>query len=205
MSNSGNSRRQFLQLGAMAASALTASAALPAESNAESVIGMPFTATNPRLGLIGTGGRGTSHIENLLAADVRINALCDIVPEKAKAAQTMVEKAGQKAPELYTDGDHAFEKLTARDDLDLVLVATPWNWHVPMALLAMKNGKHVAVEVPGATTIENAGRSWIHRRRRAATADAGELLLWRKRDTHSRNDSRRAIWRSALRRSSVFA
>ena len=56
MSNSGNSRRQFLQLGAMAASALTASAALPAESNAESVIGMPFTATNPRLGLIGTGG-----------------------------------------------------------------------------------------------------------------------------------------------------
>jgi len=66
----------------------------------------------------------------------------------------MVTKAGQQSPELYTDGDHAFEKLAAREDLNLVIVATPWRWHVPMAVTAMNHGKHVAVEVPAATTIE---------------------------------------------------
>jgi hypothetical protein len=34
-----------------------------------------------------------------------------------------------------------------------VIVATPWLWHVPMALAAMKHGKHVGVEVPAAKTI----------------------------------------------------
>ncbi len=58
-------------------------------------------------------------------------------------------------PTLYTESDHAFEKLVARDDLDLVVIATPWKWHVHMAVAGMKNGKHVAVEVPAATTIED--------------------------------------------------
>ena len=62
--------------------------------------------------------------------------------------------AGQKAPELYTDGDHAFEKLVGREDLDFVVVATPWHWHTPMAVAAMKSNKYVATEVPAATTIE---------------------------------------------------
>ncbi len=43
----------------------------------------------------------------------------------------------------------------SRDDLDLVIIATPWNWHVEMAVAAMKHGKHAAVEVPAATTIED--------------------------------------------------
>jgi predicted dehydrogenase len=41
-----------------------------------------------------------------------------------------------------------------RDDIDLVVIATPWEWHVPMALAAMKQGKHVATEVPAALTID---------------------------------------------------
>ncbi len=84
-----------------------------------------------------------------------MNALCHIVPEKAKAAQALVEKAGQKAPALYTDGDHAFEALAARDDLDLAVIATPWQWHVPMALAVMQHGKHAVTEVPAAMTIED--------------------------------------------------
>lgn len=122
----------------------------------QDMIGVPFEATTPKIGLIGTGGRGTSLLENLLAADITVSALCDIVPEKAQAAQAMVEKAGQKAPELYTDGDHAFEKLVAREDINFVIAATPWKWHVPMAVAAMKHGHHVASEVPAATTIDDA-------------------------------------------------
>lgn len=119
------------------------------------MVGVPFAAQAPKIGVIGLGGRGTEQLKNLLAADVEVKALCDIAPEKAKAAQEMVVKAGQTAPELYTDGPHAFEKLVARDDINLVMSATPWNWHVPMSVAAMKHGKHALTEVPAATTIDD--------------------------------------------------
>src|SRR5579875_1741492 len=145
------SRREFLQ-----ATAAVAATPLNAEnSTSATMINMPFEAVNPRLGIIGTGGRGTVLLENLLAADVKVNALCDIVAEKAQKGRSLVEQAGQKAPVLYTEGDHAFEQLAARDDLDLVVIATPWQWHVPMALAVMKAGKHAVTEVPAATTIED--------------------------------------------------
>ena len=115
---------------------------------------MSFETVNPKLGLIGTGGRGTELLKNFLGADVQVKAICDIVAEKAKNAQSLVEKAGQTSPELYTESDHAYERLVAREDLDLVVIATPWRWHVPMAIASMKHGKHVATEVPAATTIE---------------------------------------------------
>jgi len=153
------SRRDFLRLGSITAAAISIPE-LHAESTkplAPTVIGMPFSPVNPtpRIGIIGTGGRGTSLLGNLLAADVKILALCDVVREKAEHAQSLVVKAGQASPELYTSGDHAFESLVARDDLDLVIIATPWNWHVEMAVATMNHGKHAAVEVPAATTIED--------------------------------------------------
>jgi predicted dehydrogenase len=40
--------------------------------------------------------------------------------------------------------------LLKREDIDLVVIATPWIWHVPMAVAGMKQGKHVAIEVPAA-------------------------------------------------------
>ena len=107
------------------------------------------------MAVIGTGGRGTELLRNLLAADAQIAALCDVVSEKAEHAAAMVVAAGQKKPALYTNGPHDYEALLARNDVDLVLVATPWNWHAPMALAAMNHGKDVAIEVPGVTTIED--------------------------------------------------
>src|SRR5438552_5338219 len=146
---SDSSRRQLLQLGTagVAAAALATSHPSESQANSSTVMNLPFTPLNPRIGIVGTGGRGTSLLQNFLATDVQVNALCDIVPEKAQNAQTLVEKAGQKAPALYTNGDHAFEALVARDDLDVVVMATPWRWHTPMAVAAMKNGKHALTEV----------------------------------------------------------
>jgi hypothetical protein len=151
------SRRNFLRLGGITAVGMSVPQ-LHAEAtkpHGASMIGKPFAAKNPKIGIIGTGGRGTSLLENLLAADAQILALCDVVPQHAEHAQSLVVKAGQKSPELYTKGDHAFESLVARDDLDLVIIATPWNWHVEMAVAAMTHGKHAAVEVPAATSIED--------------------------------------------------
>ena len=151
------SRRDFLRLGSLTAVA----AGIPelhaesAQPHAASMIGVPYTSCNPRIGIIGTGGRGTSLLENLLAADAKILALCDVVREKAEHAQSLAVKAGQNPPELYTNGDHAFDALVSRDDLDLVVIATPWDWHVEMAVAAMTHGKHAAVEVPASTSIED--------------------------------------------------
>jgi predicted dehydrogenase len=134
-----------------------------APSHAKTMMDVPFAAKEPEgkepgIGIIGVGGRGTSLLEDLLAANGNVRAICDIVPDKAKHAQQLIEKAGQPTPELYTQSDHAYEQLVARDDLDIVIIATPWLWHVPMAVAGMQKGKHVAVEVPAATTIEDCWR-----------------------------------------------
>jgi predicted dehydrogenase len=146
------------------------------------MINVPYQKAEPRIGMIGTGGRGTNLLENLLGADAKVLALCDIVREKAEHAQSLVTKAGQPSPELYTDGEHAFEKLVARDDLDLVIIATPWQWHVEMAVAAMKHGKHTCTEVPATHSIED---------------------CWRLVDTSE--ETRRAVRRPALRRRRVPA
>lgn len=151
------SRRRFVQLGA--ASALTASIVPSVRAEASTgnrtMIGVPFEKRNPRIAMIGIGGRGTSLLGNLLVADAQIIALCDIVQAKAEHGAGLVEKAGQKRPELYTAGPHDFENMLKRNDIDLVLVATPWDWHAPMALYAMTHGKDVAIEVPGVVTLDD--------------------------------------------------
>lgn len=154
----GWTRRRFMQAGAAASIVAAGSTGLAegkAESPRRSMVGVPFEKRNPRIAVIGTGGRGTSLLGDMLAADAQVVALCDIVAPKAQAAAAMVVKTGQKQPDIYTDGTHAYEKMLDRKDIDLVIVATPWAWHAPQALYAMKQGKDVAIEVPGVTTIDD--------------------------------------------------
>jgi Oxidoreductase family, NAD-binding Rossmann fold len=119
------------------------------------MIGVPFEARERvRLGIIGVGGRGTSLLQDLLAIEkVEVKAICDLVPEKVARAQKAVTDAGQPQPAAFSKGETDFKNLTELE-LDIVYIATPWNWHVPMALSAMKNGKHAAVEVPACTTLQ---------------------------------------------------
>ncbi len=109
-----------------------------------------------RLGIIGVGGRGTSTLGLALRRDdTKINALCDIDPEALGNAVRSVEEAGQDAPVAYGNGEEDFRNLVTRDDLDAVIIATPWLWHTPMAVAAMRAGKTVGVEVPAAVTVED--------------------------------------------------
>jgi predicted dehydrogenase len=149
------SRRRFVQMSAATAVAANLGTLAHAEaSGSASMIDVPFEKRDPRVAIIGTGGRGTSLLGNLLAADAQIVGLCDMVREKAEHAASLVAAAGQKKPELYTAGSHDFEKMLGRQDIDLVVIATPWLWHAEMAIFAMKHGKDVAVEVPAVTTLE---------------------------------------------------
>jgi hypothetical protein len=152
------SRRKFVQMGATSAVGLgvmnLAHASGEDSLTRGTMIDVPFEKRNPRVAFIGTGKRGTSLLENLLAASGQVIALCDVVPEHAQHAASLVVAAGQAKPQLYTDGPYAFETMLNMNDIDLVLVATPWNWHAEMAVSAMKHGKDVCIEVPGVVTLD---------------------------------------------------
>jgi hypothetical protein len=121
------------------------------------MIGVPFEKREKvRFGIIGSGARGKSMIRDFLGVEnLEIRAICDNNKENAEAGKAMLAKAGREDPEIYTDGDYAYRELCQRDDLDFIYIATPWEWHAPMAIEAMEQGKHVGVEVPMATTMKN--------------------------------------------------
>jgi hypothetical protein len=127
-------------------------------SVADTMIWVPFEKRETvRIAIVGTGLRGRSLLNEWLGVDnVRITALCDIVPEKVEQSRQMMKRAGHDyEPAVFTSGDLAYEQLVRRDDIDLVYTATPWEWHVPICLAAMNAGKHAATEVPAAHTIED--------------------------------------------------
>ncbi len=159
------SRREFIRNTTMAGVGL-ALASATTSSRAPAMLdypARPAPAGEPlkkvRIGYVGVGGMGTSHVSNLLKIEgAEIVAVCDIVEDRVKRAQEMCVKAGQPGPEGYARGEEDFKRLCQRDDLDLVYTATPWEWHVPVCLEAMNTGKHAATEVPAAYTIADCWR-----------------------------------------------
>lgn len=108
-----------------------------------------------RLGVIGTGHRGTSLVRLASIFDyVDFPALCDINEEHLARAQDVVVASGRKRPEGYSAGDEDYKRLVDRDDIDGVLIATPWEWHVRMSVYAMKAKKYTGCEVPIANTVD---------------------------------------------------
>lgn len=109
------------------------------------------------MGLIGVGARGQGHLELCLnRADVDVVAIADPDTKWAvPGARKLIEKAyGTKKKVVeYTNGPEDFRNLLKRDDIDAVIIATPWEWHTPQAVAAMKAGKTPAVEVCGATDV----------------------------------------------------
>lgn len=107
------------------------------------------------VGIIGLGMRGPGAVARLLKIDgVEIKALCDIEPERCESAQKMLLNEGVPAADIYAGSDTAWKELVARPDLDLVYVATDWKHHAPIGVAAMNAGKHVAIEVPAATSMD---------------------------------------------------
>src|SRR5215471_21063072 len=108
------------------------------------------------IGYVGIGGQGSSHVRNLLKIKgCQITAVCDIRSERTDWAAKAITEAGFAAPAVYNKGPRDFERLCETESLDLVYNATPWEWHVPIMLAAMKNGKHTATEVPAAMTLDD--------------------------------------------------
>ncbi len=126
-------------------------------AKAKSMVGVPFEKHQTvRMAFIGTGLRGRSVIgEFVNVPGVQVVALNDVVKEKADQAKAIVEKANAGKPEIYVNGDYGYRDLLKRDDIDVVYIATPWEWHVPQAVDAMKSGKHACTEVPAGYTLQD--------------------------------------------------
>ncbi len=106
-----------------------------------------------RIGFIGLG-RGMTHVSSTcLLEGVEIKGLCDLMPGKIDRAKKKAEASGF-TPEIYTGNSKAWKKMCDRADIDLIYISTPWDMHASMAVYAMEHGKHVAIEVPAAITIE---------------------------------------------------
>ncbi|MEN8188180.1 MAG: Gfo/Idh/MocA family oxidoreductase [Bacteroidota bacterium] len=108
-----------------------------------------------KIGMIGVGLRGTNHLNNLLLRDdVVITAICDIDPVRISISLDMIEKAGQKKPEVYDKNEVDYKNLLNCKEVDAVIISTPWLWHTRMAKDAMQAGKYTGVEVSAANTME---------------------------------------------------
>tara|TARA_Y100000758_G_scaffold215749_1_gene155102 strand:+ start:499 stop:1857 length:1359 start_codon:yes stop_codon:yes gene_type:complete len=107
-----------------------------------------------QIGVIGNGLRGQGMTRLLLnRPDVDIPVICDIDDIMIEKVLKVFEKQGRPIPKIYKDGPEDFRNMVAKEDLDGVYIATPWEWHHPMAMAAMENGLHVGTEVPAALTV----------------------------------------------------
>ena len=111
-----------------------------------------------RVGFVGLGMRGPGAVERFTYIEgVAINGLCDKYAERAERCQVYLTNAGMPEATVYS-GDEGYKPLCESDDIDLVYICTPWQLHVEVAVYAMNHGKHVAIEVPSANTVEECWR-----------------------------------------------
>lgn len=107
-----------------------------------------------RVGFVGLGMRGPGAVKRFTYLEgVEIKALCDLLPDRVTNAQKILTGRGWPEAAEYS-GEDGWKALCERDDIDLVYICTGWQKHVEMATYAMRHGKHVAIEVPAATSVK---------------------------------------------------
>ncbi len=111
--------------------------------------------TTVRVAFIGLGMRGPGAVERMThIPGVEIIALCDVEQKNTEKVNAMLEERNfPKAQEFYGDTS-IWRKVTALPNVDLIYIATDWKSHATIGIQAMKDGKHVAIEVPSAMTMD---------------------------------------------------
>lgn len=111
-----------------------------------------------RIGFVGLGVRAKRAVHRMMHIDgCRVVALCDLVEENITDAVGIITGCGQSSPAAFT-GNDGWRRLCEQPDVDLVYICTDWASHADIAVYAMQNGKHVATEVPAATSVADCWR-----------------------------------------------
>lgn len=131
----------------------------PRPSSGKSVIGLTVAPIpQVKVAVVGLGNRGTfltQLVDALCPGKATLTAICDVRKEQVdKTLKNLKDSGHGQKPAVYHSSPDAWKEMMRRDDIDLIIIATPWDLHVPMCVYGMQQGKHVATEVPAAYTLE---------------------------------------------------
>ena len=108
-----------------------------------------------RVGFIGLGMRGYSAVERFVhIPGTKIVAICDIDTAQIARSRKIFERDSIAPAAEYGGQEDSWKELCERPDIDLVYIVTDWKHHAPMALYAMEQGKHVAIEVTSSMNLD---------------------------------------------------
>ncbi|MCQ2456809.1 MAG: Gfo/Idh/MocA family oxidoreductase [Clostridia bacterium] len=118
-----------------------------------------------RLGCVGIGNLGIVHLE-YYTKDPRVEvvAICDIIPSKMDDAEVRLGIEGVHKYENFAD-------MIDTENLDIVGIATPNDFHSIVAVCALDHGCHVFCEKPDAINVEEALKM------KTAAEKAGKVLM----------------------------
>lgn len=105
-----------------------------------------------RVGQIGFGGRGRGLLHDIILDNdkAEVVAVCDLYEDRTQRAKEIVEEKQGTTPFTTLD----FKEVVDHPDVDLVVITSAWESHVPLAVYAMEQGKPVVMEVGGAYSVE---------------------------------------------------
>lgn len=108
-----------------------------------------------RVAFIGLGMRGPGAVNRMAQIDgVEIVALCDVLEKNTQRTNAMLEKLGKPKAKEFFGSEEIWREVSKLPNVDLIYIATDWKTHAMMGIEGMKDGKHVAIEVPAAMTMD---------------------------------------------------
>lgn len=120
------------------------------------MLGVPYAQRDTvRIGMIGLGNRGGGMWSGWAAVPgARIDAVCDIRADRAARTADGIEAEGHDRPREFGGAEESFQEMLDEVELDLVYIATPWEFHYAQGKAALEAGANVAVELPIATELD---------------------------------------------------
>lgn len=153
-------RRRFLKNTALAAAATALPGVLHSQTSpvegSPAIVAPRALKSQLRLGFIGTGLRGQTHLDlTLRRTDCEVAAIAEPDPVMRDRAFQQIARAGKPKPDVYDRGDYDYLRLLQDRNIDAVVISSPWEWHAPQCIAAMQAGKYVGVEVRGAFSLDD--------------------------------------------------